>query len=156
MSSSESDKLTISDAVLIKARTLRYGFEWSALTEAFFTVDGCPAILPGDLAITEIHYNPQGSNNTEFIELTNVSDHAINLRGVRFSLGIEFAFPENRDTPMAPGQRIVLVESEFDFLKQYGLEVPITGIYSGSLDNDGESLEIVGPDSTLLLHLTSF
>ena len=155
MTSSESDKLTISDAVLIKARTLN-GFEWSALTEAFFTVDGSPAILPGDLAITEIHYNPQGSSNMEFIELTNVSDRAINLRGVRFSLGIEFAFPENRDTPMAPGQRIVLVKSEFDFLKQYGFEVPITGIYRTRPDNDGESLEIVGPDSTPLLHLTSF
>ncbi len=51
------------------------------------------AVLSG-LRITEIMYNSASDPNSEFIELKNISDTAIDLEGIRFTDGIAFVFPK--------------------------------------------------------------
>ncbi len=122
---------------IVKART-KDGNEWSALNEAFFQV-GSEAIAPGELVISELNYDLERGGG-EFVEIANRSPRALNLRGVRFTEGIRFAFPERRDTLVAPGERLVLVEDLFRFQRRYGLEVPVAGVYAGALSRTGEQL----------------
>jgi hypothetical protein len=148
-----SAAVTIPASRVVKARAYANG-QWSALNEAFFQVgaSSCPA---GALAVSELHYNPQGDDDGEFIELINASANAINLRGVQFTAGVTFKFPDNRDTILAPGQRIVLVDSELTFQKIHGWSAPLGGIYSDSFSNSGELVQIKSADGlTTLVEFT--
>lgn len=137
-----TDRIVLTKNTVIKARA-RNGTDWSPLTEAFFTVGGAAPVAPGDVTISEIHYNPAPGLDTEFVELMNISDHAINLRGCGFSVGFPVRFPANRDTILAPGQRTVLARSLFAMNSAYGLGKPIQALGPKSnLDNAGESLTL--------------
>lgn len=140
--------LRIDRNTLVRSRA-RIGNNWSALDETFFQTGS--AVEPGSLAITELHYHPAGDRDAEFVELTNISDHALNLRGVRFIDGIEFGFPDQRNTWIAPGRRLVLVRDLFRFQQRYGRDVTVDGIYSGRLADDGERLALVDGSGTSLL-----
>ena len=54
---------------------------------------GQPSLAQLQLAITKIHYHPEGDGLAEYIELTNTnSERSLNLEGISFSDGIEFNF----------------------------------------------------------------
>ena len=110
-------------------------------------------LAPGDIVFSEIHYNPQGDGDTEFIELWNPTTHAVNLRGAKFTAGLSYDFPDNRDVPLAPGGRLVLVASEYNFQLRYGIGIPIAGIYYNRLGNDGDTLTLATSANTTLLSL---
>ena len=137
--------LSLTGNTVVKSRTLDGG-DWSALNEAFFLVGASEPVEPWDVVPAEIHYNPMGSDATEFIELHNQSDHAVNLRGTYFSDGIDFAFPDNRDVFLAPDERIIVVDSHFGVDAEYGIGLPIAGVYRGNLDNGGETLVLMASD----------
>src|SRR5207253_4082000 len=101
------------------------GTQWSALNEAFFQVDPS-ALDAGDVAVSELNFNPAGEDGSEFVELANLSNRAVNLLGARFTDGIGYAFPDNRDTLLSPGGRLVLTRDLFRFQQRYGLDVPVT------------------------------
>lgn len=146
--------LTLTENTLVRSRTLD-GLEWSALNEAFFVVGGSAPVEPWDVVPSEIHYNPTGPDEAEFIELHNRSGHAVNLRGAFFSDGIEFFFPDNRDVLLAPGERVLVVDSHFGVDAEYGIGLPIVGVYRGSLNNGGETLVLMAPDGvTELFNVT--
>ncbi len=129
---------------VVKARTLAEG-QWSALNEATFSL-GVPP-----LRITEIMYHPRDAetggddDDFEFVELTNVSDtQTIQLDGIAFTDGIEFAFA---DESLAPGERGVVVRDEALFRQRYGETIRIVGQYGGTVDdfklsNGGETLRL--------------
>ena len=143
--------LPLAQNTVVKARTLS-GSTWSALQEAFFQINSSLPVPPGSLVPSEIHFNPSGDGDAEFIEITNVSTGAVNLRGCQFTNGVDFAFSPYRDTVLAPGQRIVLVDSEFTHRQRYGWDRAIAGIYSGNLDNTGDTLSLVcGANSVFTL-----
>ena len=129
-----SDPVILSESTIIKARTFNDGI-WSALNEATYAVDN----VAGSLRITEIMYHPTDPN-TEFIELKNISLDPINLNLVSFTNGIDFSFEAD---VLGPGEYIVVVESQTDFENKYGTGINIAGIYSGSLNNAGERIELV-------------
>jgi Concanavalin A-like lectin/glucanases superfamily/CotH kinase protein/Chitobiase/beta-hexosaminidase C-terminal domain len=138
--------LALTRSTLVRSRTwLPATSSWSALQETFYQVGPSPC-PPGALAVSELHYHPFGDGDGEFIELMNVSDAAINLRGVQFSLGVEFQFPTTRDWPLAPGQRVVLVDSELTFQRIHGWSAPLGGIFRGAFDNAGERVLILAAD----------
>jgi hypothetical protein len=142
---------TIVRNTIWKARA-KTAAEWSALNEAFFQV-GPSALDPGEVVISELNFNPTGSDATEFVELANLSKRAVNLRGARFTNGISYAFPDNRNVLLASGQRLVLVSDLFAFQQRYGLDVPVAGMYSGRLDNGGEQLTLVNASSNIITTL---
>ena len=149
-----NDSLSMSDHTLVRSRVLNGG-NWSALNEAFFVVGGQPPVEPWEVVPSEIHYNPAGPDDAEFLELHNQSGHAINLRGAFFSDGIEFSFPDNRDVVLAPDERILIVDSQFAIDSEYGIGLPIAGVYRGNLNNGGETLILMASDGvTELFNVT--
>ena len=128
---------------LVRART-RNASQWSALDEAFFQVAATP-VAPGEVVFSELNYHPGTAAAEEFVELQNISTAAVNLRGCRLTEGIEYSFPDNRDTFLGPGQRLVVVEDIFAFQQKYGLEVPVMGRYAGRLANQGGGVVLVAP-----------
>lgn len=132
--------IQINQTTQIKARTLA-GSDWSAASEAtLYVLEGLE-----NLKITEIHYHPldDGSeeNNDsefEFIELKNIGAEPLNLTGVYFSRGIQYAFPAN--TTLDAGEFFVLASNSQAFGQRYGFN-PF-GEYEGQLDNSGERLAL--------------
>ena len=95
------------------------------------------AVLEG-LRITEIMYHPAaGEPNSEFIELTNISDEPIDLTGVRFTRGVKFTFPA---MTLDPDEYVVVVVDADEFTDRYGTEPNVVGEYTGRLDNGGEEI----------------
>ena len=149
-----SGSLSLTDNAYIRART-RNGSEWSGLAEAFFTIAEMDPIDSSDLTISELHYNPGGgSEDTEFLEILNIGTRPVNLRNTRFTLGVEYQFPTVRNVILSPGQRIVLVSSLYHMNLAYGLGLPVAGIYSGRLNNDGEVIRFEESNGTLIREFT--
>ncbi|HEX7860941.1 MAG TPA: lamin tail domain-containing protein [Verrucomicrobiae bacterium] len=115
---------------------------WSGAVAATFIV------ATPKLAITEIMYNPVKPSNTftnedfEFIELHNSGTSTINLAGFAFTNGIDFTFTGGT---IASGGYVILVKNRTVFESRYGTGLPIAGQYTGSLDNNGERVTLVGP-----------
>jgi hypothetical protein len=140
-----SGPITIGQSLVVKARVLGAGGEWSPLCEAAFSTPGVPPVF-----ITEIMYHPPDiggvdGNEFEFIELKNASGSTINLNGWTFDTGITFTFPTG--ATLAPGGFAVLVKNQARFTSKYP-NVPIAGIYTGSLDNAGERLTLRNASGT--------
>ncbi len=129
---------TIAKNTVIKSRA-KNATQWSAINEAFFRV-GPDALAPGDVVVSEIDFNPHGDDGSEHLVLANLSDHAVDLRGARFTDGIRFVFPSQYPTLLAPGQRLVLVNDLFHFQQRHGIDIPVGGIFTGALSNGGERI----------------
>ncbi|HIL70740.1 MAG TPA: hypothetical protein EYG38_12930 [Verrucomicrobia bacterium] len=103
--------------------------------------------LKDRLMVSEIHYNPLGEGDLaggefEFIELLNVSDQMLDLTGVHFVDGIDYAFGELQ---LSPGQRVVVAKNPEAFLFRYS---QLTGLlaeggYGGQLNNNGERITLL-------------
>jgi len=126
---------------------------WSALNEAWFYV-GRPAAA-GNLVITELNYNPHDPtpeelainpnwdhDSFEFIELYNPTNYPIDLTGARFDKGITFDFSTARIRELKPGEFAILVADAAAFQARYP-GVPVAGVYTGQLSNNGERLRLL-------------
>jgi hypothetical protein len=144
--------ITVNSNVRIIARTRTLGHTlappgvapspWSGAVSATLVVS------TPQLAITEIMYNPAKASNTytnedfEFIEVRNTGASSINLGGFAFTNGINFTF--SAGTTLSAGGHMVVVKNRTVFESRYGTGVPIAGVYTGSLDNAGEKVTLVG------------
>jgi hypothetical protein len=117
----------------VKAR-VRSGTTWSALAETTFAVGP----VAQSLRISEVMYNP-ADPNTEYIELTNIGAEMIDLSLVRFTDGVDFAFPAFE---LAPGGHCLVVQDAAAFAAKYGADLPHAGQYVGNLNNAGERIEL--------------
>jgi len=131
-----SGEFRLQQSMVVKARSLEYGTNWSALSEAQFDVGtmGVP------IRITEINYNPPGGSGYEFIELQNVGAAPVDLSGMYFE-GITFTFLTG--TILQPGATLVL-SSDADpnaFAARYP-GVIVAGRFGGGLANEGERITL--------------
>ena len=120
-----------------------YDFQGSLLDSHTFTITSLVSDpSPVDfLRITEIHYNPQGSGDSEFIELRNIGSEPLDIGGVAFTDGVAFTFPD--ETLLSPGEFIVVVRDRAAFEQVYGQGLPVAGAFeSGGLSNGGELIEL--------------
>jgi hypothetical protein len=99
------------------------------------------ALLHG-LRLTEIMFNALGGSDYEFLELRNVGAVALELGGVKLIKGVDFTFPA---MTLAAGRNVVLVANLAKFRARYGNAPNVGGVYTGKLDNGGESIEIQLP-----------
>ncbi len=134
-----SAPLALTNAVFLRAR-VRDGANWSALVEASFYV---LQDFSG-LRVTEIMYNPPplgpfGSDDLEFLELKNTGTNTLDLSGLQFTDGIQFAFTNG--TRLLPGTFFVLARSP-GILAIRHPGVTVHGAYSNKLDNGGEKLTL--------------
>jgi hypothetical protein len=145
--------ITVNNNVRIFARSHKPGHNLGPTTTARSPWSGGVArtfvVATPRLEISEIMYNPaRHPSNTytnedyEFIELRNAGTASINLAGFAFTNGVEFVFSAGT---LAPNEHIVLVKNRAVFQSRYGANIRIAGEYSGSLDNDGERIVLVGP-----------
>ena len=148
-----SDPLFIAEPTIIRARSYNTGNkEWSALNEAFYTIDGL-SVDATNFVVSELHYPPNNPttpaelaqssdrDDFEFIEFLNTGKTTIDLSDIRFEAGITFAFPEN--TFLRAGKRLLLIRNRAAFEARYGALVGIQSFeYTGRLNNDGEQLLI--------------
>lgn len=119
---------------------IRNGTNWSGLTRAVFY----PPQDLSKLVVTEIMYNPPafgavGGNDLEFIEFKNTGSTPLNLGTLTFTAGINFTFTNG--TRLLPGQFFVLARNKAAFAAKYP-GVTVNDVYSGQLDNAGETLRL--------------
>ncbi len=140
--------LTLTRSTRVLARSLA-GTNWSALTEAGFTV----AAAGPDIRISEIMYNPPGGDAFEFIELLNAGGLPVDLSGCTFA-GISFRFV-SPFPPLAAGARIVLANdaNPAAFASRHPA-VQVAGWFGGSLSNGGERLAVIDPEGITLTSVT--
>ncbi len=111
----------------------------------------------GPVVISEIMYHPGAGGNT-FIELTNITTSAVKLYDANVPAntwrinGVEFDFPPGVDLPPAG----VLVVSAIDpalFRSKYCVpnSVQVYGPYHGTLQNNGELIELQKPDTPVII-----
>ncbi len=143
-----SAPVTLDRTVVVKARTLLNGTNWSALAEAEFKVE---SLVP-TIAISEIMYNPIGGGAFEFIELVNYGTTPVDVSGMVFS-GINFTFPTT--TILQPGARIVLSSdaNTAAFAQRYP-GVAVAGTFGGALNNAGEEIALVDRAGNTMLSVT--
>ncbi|MEN6575367.1 MAG: lamin tail domain-containing protein [Phycisphaerales bacterium] len=132
---SYTQPIQLTASVRVRARTLSGGV-WSPLNEAVFAVGP----VAESLRIREIMYNPADDPNAEFIELANVGAETIDLNLVRFTEGIEYAFPSFE---LPAGGCCLLVRDIAVFEARYGNELPVLGQFAGNLNNAGEKIELI-------------
>jgi hypothetical protein len=150
-SQSYSEPLAINAPTLVRARVLT-GTNWSAIIEYMF-------FPPQDLSkllITEIMYHPPGigatnSDEFEFIEFKNTGANTLNLSGLRFTAGVTFTFTNG--ATLAPGAFLVLARDAAAFGAKYP-GVTLGGIYTGRLDNGGETLTLAHLIGSRVLSVT--
>ena len=131
---------------------------WSALTTAPFYVDTVPADAT-NISISEIHYHPVGNDNAEeYVELMNIGNKPVDLRGVAFADGIDFEFAENAAYELAalsPGERVVIVGRQLEFATLHGeLGSTLAGMFRGDFENDGEQIVLLAADGSTIRDFT--
>jgi hypothetical protein len=129
----------LTSPTLVRARA-RSGATWSALNQAQFY----PPLDLSRLQLSEIMYNPPkfggvDGDEIEFIELKNAGTNALELTGASFIHGLTFSF--TNETVLAPGQFFVLGRNATQFAARYP-GAPLNGIYTGKLDNSGETIAL--------------
>ncbi len=132
--------IVLSKSTVVKARALSGG-TWSALNEAVFAVGP----VAESLRVSELMYHPAdignpSDPNTEYIELTNIANQTLNLNLVRFTDGIDYAFPSFE---LPAGGCCLVVKDLAAFQAKYGSKLPVVGAYAGSLSNGGEQITLV-------------
>ena len=149
-----SDPIFLSEPAMLRARSYNSGSgEWSALNEAYFTIDTVPADAD-NLVISEIHYHPANPSTPqemtvssdrddfEFIEFMNIGPGALELTGAEFEKGVNFTFPDS--TVLGIGGRLLLVRDREAFSARYGSMDGVDVLeYTGRLSNDGEQVVLV-------------
>lgn len=141
--------ITLAVSGPVKAR-LKDGEAWSAVNDAFFYVNAIPASAE-NIIVSEVMYHPAGESDAEYVELQNVSDQSVHLRGVRLERvggeGIDFNLD---DADLAPGSVLVIARDKEAFARAYGADVALLGTWSGgSLSNNGETITLKRGRSTL-------
>jgi len=117
---------------------------WSSPIEFIPTPPETVVELRGNLVFSEIMYNPLARDGVdgdefEFLELKNTGTNTLTLNGLFFSEGIDFVFTNG--TTLAPGATFLLGRNAAALQSKYpGLVV--NGLYTGKLNNDGETLTI--------------
>jgi hypothetical protein len=92
-----SGPISITRPTHIKARSLTSTGEWSALADDTYWTEEIP------LAVTELMYHAPDGNAHDFIEVQNISDQTITLKGYKLDNAIDFKFKNAGQSTLAPG-----------------------------------------------------
>jgi hypothetical protein len=130
---------------------------WSEPVEFTTTEPSNLTTLQDDLRLSELMYHPTaatdaerdlgfGTSDFEYIELHNRGTTTLDLRGVRFTKGIDFDFDGSAVTMLAPGETVLVVRNTEAFAARYGEGLNVAGEYQNNganrLSDDGERLKL--------------
>ncbi len=161
-----ANPLVLNESQVIIAR-VREGDFWGAPIVNSYVVGTTPATA-ANLMISEIMYHPSEPTAAEiaaghddqdlfeFMEFVNISDTSIDLSGVAFGAGANFAFPGGMQ--LAAGARVLVVSDVAAFRTRYGaaLDSFVVGQFQEGtkLSNSGERILILGVDGTAIREFT--
>jgi hypothetical protein len=119
---------------------------------------GNPSEQQRFLRITEIMYNPApggtlDNDEYEFLEIENTGTASLKLDGAKLTKGVFYTFPPTGNLSLAPGACIVIVKNRTAFTSRYSSpSIRLApGVYTGSLDNAGETIKLEDPTSNTIL-----
>lgn len=109
--------------------------------------------LVGPVVISEINYQPGGHADSEYFELTNITNAPVSLydadKGAawRITDGVDYEFSSASPVVLAAGERIILTKSivRFDAAFNPPAGTRIFEYISGRLSNEGEQLQLARP-----------
>ncbi|MBP6977013.1 MAG: lamin tail domain-containing protein [Bacteroidales bacterium] len=140
---------------------VRYNVAENNVTLAVMVLAGTPlepdtsnpfsVLPPAQVVINEIHYNgPEaGTDTTEFLEICNAGEEALDLGGYSFEQGITFTFPSG--ATLAAGEYAVIAYSSEIYA---GQGYAVYQWQSGTLSNTGETLLLRSPGGLLIDSVT--
>jgi hypothetical protein len=122
----------------------------SAELEAEITISDDPGAIEftkamdllAGLRVTELMYHAIEGSESDYIELQNISQTALDLTGVRLDRGITYTFPA---MTLEAGRHVVVVKDLAAFKSNYGENIFVAGEYSGNLSNGGEKIVLQLP-----------
>ena len=123
-------------------------------TIASITLPATPSPAQQHLRITELHYHPPGDDLAEFIELQNTSTTVtLDLTGIHFSDGVEFAFTAST---LTPGERIFVVRNTAAFTAAFGAGFRIAGEFANdtNLSDGGEHVALDDAGNSTIQEVT--
>jgi len=122
------------------------------------TYVGTPSDQQRYLRITEIMYNPApggalDNDEYEFLELKNIGTASVKLDGAKLTKGVSYAFPPTGNLSLASGACIVVAKNRAAFTSRYpSSSIRLApGVYTGSLDNAGETIELQDRTNSTIL-----
>ncbi len=143
-----SGPITLDANARVVARATRSASDWSGPAAGTFVVE-TPRLVVSELMYHPLDPapgSPHDADDFEFVELLNAWDKPIRLAGARLSGGVSFTFSASDTTPLAPGDRVVVVKDIVAFSTRYDTSpIRIGGEYSGNLGNAGDDLRLEGP-----------
>ena len=151
-----SGAVSISQDTTLNVRVRTATGQWSALAQPRYLLASRRIPTSRDLLITEICYNPAGSDDFEFIELYNAGTNLLDLSGVSLSNAVRFIFPN--DFTLAPGAFTMVVEKTSSFAQRfqtpgslyYWPNLSVAGVWTGALDNAGENIQLLASNGVEL------
>jgi len=152
--------VVVTQDLTISARVRNSSGQWSALAQPRFLVNAPAMPTTRNLLITEIHYNPAGSDEYEFIELYNAGSRPLDLSGVSLSNAVRFIFPQG--WMLGPGEFVLVVESTNAFAQRYQdpaspwywPNLKVAGEWLGALDNAGETISLFSSNGVELASIS--
>ena len=128
---------TVTGPVHLKARARKADGEWSALSEGVFWTEDVP------LAVTELMYHAPDGNQHDFIEVRNISDKTVTLKGYSIDQAIDYKFKQSAYPSLAPGEHLVAVKDIDVFSSAYVTNgLLIAGEYQDDFNNSGEKVHL--------------
>ncbi len=145
------------------------GINWSGPLTRVYLVNEFFATL-GDIAVSEMNFNPLAptmaestvlpgitSADFEFVEIRNIGARVVNLFEVRLPETKPFKELKLAPFTLNPGDRALVVKNRAAFELRYGTaqSAKIVGEWiEGSLDDNGELIELRARDNTLIQAFT--
>jgi hypothetical protein len=125
------------------------------VTKTLGAVNSGPRV--GPVVINEIQYHPARSGD-EFVELKNITSEPVKFYNPEHATntwrldGVGFEFPANFELP-PNGMVVIIATDPASFRARYGVpaSVSVLGPYPGSLQDNGELLQLVRPDNPDLM-----
>ena len=148
--------------------TVERNSNWSNAIEFTPMIPADLTPLLDDLRISEIMYHPSSANDEEralgyttsdfeYIEVHNTGSETLDLRGVRFTKGIDFEFSDSAITMLEPGGTLLVVSHLQAFASRYGEGLPVAGSYGDGgtrLSDSGERVKLAFGGGTPIIEFT--
>lgn len=142
------EPILLSEDTVVTAQTQSLFGNWSTLRRATFLV-GTEHASSTNLTASEIHYNPEGSDDLEFVELVNRGQAPLDLSKVQIQGAVKLTFPTRS---LAPNKVVLIVENQEAFLAHYQIDKSlVAGQWAGALSNGGEEFTITTPSGEPIL-----
>ena len=129
---------------------------------ANITYPGNPSLAQQYLRISEVHFAPTEptaaeltalpgvtASDFEFIELVNTGPSTLDLAGCQFVDGIAYTFPAG--STLATGARLIIAANPTALALRQATAI---GPWTGRLDNDGETIELLDAVGERILQFT--